>query len=131
DVLLPDGDLADAERDLTTGHLRRLHDALRQEQVRLSLPRFRVEKPLSLTGPLSQLVVRTVFDKDLADLTGLTPRRPVWVGDVLLMAVLTFDETGFDGVSSSAGLMASMSALTAPRVRFDVYRDCLTMVSNT
>jgi serine protease inhibitor len=109
-VLLPDGDLAEAEAALDAESLATLLDAPRLTQVDLSLPRLRVSTKAELTTQLRQLGVRKVFTRD-ADLSGISP-TPLAVDMVLHEAVLTIDEQGLEGAAATAVMMRMVSMVT-------------------
>lgn len=117
-VLLPDGDLADAEPGLDAGTFAGLLDAPRPVQVDLALPKFKIAKQAELTPPLNALGVRTVFGHD-ADLSGISP-ADLAVEAVLHEAVLEIDEKGLEGAAATAVMMrlASMPTKTV-QVRVD------------
>ncbi|WP_367115083.1 serpin family protein [Actinophytocola sp.] len=98
-VLLPDGDLADAEPDLDADTLADLLDAPKPTQVDLWLPKLKVSTQTELTPPLNRLGVRTVFGDD-ADLSGISPTA-LAVQAVLHEAVLEIDEKGLEGAAAT------------------------------
>ncbi len=113
-VLLPDGDLADAEPALTGESLGGLLDAPVNRQVLLRLPKLRVSTQAELSEALVALGVRTVFS-DEADLSGISP-DPLAVQGVLHESVLKVDEQGFEGAAATAVMMRLMSLPAAPVV---------------
>jgi serpin B len=124
-VLLPDGDLADAEPALDAGTLADLLDAPKPTQVDLALPKFKVTMQAELTPALSQLGVRTVFTGD-ADLSGIS-QTALAVQAVLHEAVLEVDEKGFEGAAATAVLMR-LASMPAKGVRLTVDRPFLLAV---
>lgn len=114
DVLLPDGDLADAEPTLDAGTVHALAEAATPTLVALSLPRFRVEDGAPLTGPLAALGIGTIFT-DRADLSGVTGgAESLKVSAVLHKAVLTVDESGLEGAAATAVMMVTTSMVLDP-----------------
>ncbi|MCT2584895.1 serpin family protein [Actinophytocola gossypii] len=109
-VLLPDGDLAEAEDALDADALGRLLDAPRLTQVDLALPRLEVRTKTELTEPLGRLGVRTAFTRD-ADLSGISP-SPLAVEAVLHESVLRIDEQGLEGAAATAVMMRMVSMPT-------------------
>lgn len=110
-ILLPHGPLGAAEAALSTAELRAAPSAVRR--VRLRLPRLRLEWSTRLSGPLAALGAGELFDRDRADLTGLTPQRPAWVDEVVHRSVLRIDEQGLEGAAATAVIVA-MRALVKP-----------------
>jgi serpin B len=116
DVLLPDGDLADAEAALDAERLASLLAATRPTEVALELPRVKVRGQASLAEPLAELGVRQLFTPD-ADLSGVTDgAERLTVDAVVHKAVLTLDEAGLEGAAATAVMMTRLAAvLTPPR----------------
>ncbi len=111
-ILLPDGPLGTAEAALTTADVGDTASPTRR--VRLRLPRLRLEWSARLSEPLAALGARELFDRDRADLTGLTPARPAWVGEVVHRAVLRIDEHGLEGAAATAVVVAMRALVTPP-----------------
>jgi serine protease inhibitor len=124
-VLLPEGDLADAESALDADTLADLLDAPKPTQVDLALPKIKVGTQTELTPPLSSLGVRTVFGND-ADLSGISS-TPLAVQAVLHESVLEIDEKGLEGAAATAVLMRLVS-LPTKGVRLKVDRPFLLVV---
>lgn len=120
-VLLPDGDLAAAEPELDAATLAELLHAAEPAQVELSLPRFRVETDIPLTGALAALGAATMFT-DGADFSPLTTAERLKVSEVLHKAVLRVDEQGLEGAAATAVMMVRVAMVVEPdpvRVRVD------------
>jgi serine protease inhibitor len=114
EVLLPDGDLADAEPALTAGGMAGLLAAATPTRVALWLPKFRVEGEAELVEPLAGLGVRSLFT-DAADLSGVTGgEEPLKVSQAVHKAVLTVDEGGLEGAAATALSMVRVAAMLAP-----------------
>lgn len=129
DVLLPDADLATAERSLTPALLGRLYAAARPARVQLALPRFRLETTVTgLERALGRLGVAAAFDRAAADFTGMTPAGPVWIEQVVHKAVLRVDEDGLEGAAATAVMMRTVAAVGGRVIRFDVDRPFLVAV---
>ena len=124
-VLLPDGDLAEAEPNLTGDSLAALLAAPRPTQVSLRLPKLRLRSAVELTAPLRAVGVRTVFTDD-ADLRAISP-DPLAVGQVLHESVLKVDEQGFEGAAATAILIRATSMPPEP-VQVTVDRPFLLLV---
>ena len=126
-VLLPDGDLAEAETELDQPSLTSLLDAITFKTVELALPKISLDVPSSLTGVLRGLGVRTMFTDD-ADLSGLSPDPRLTVSEVLHQAVLRVDEQGFEGAAATALTMRLTSMMIDDPVAVTVDRPFLLLV---
>lgn len=105
-VLLPNGPLEVAEAALTGEELGGLLQPHPARRVRLRLPKLDMSWGDDLTEALRISGVRTLFDPDLADLSGLTPMRPTWVSKVIHKTVLRIDEHGLEGAAATAMAIA-------------------------
>ncbi|MEU5881715.1 serpin family protein [Spirillospora sp. NPDC047279] len=108
DVLLPDGDLAEAERGLTADVLGALYSASSHVKLDLALPRFRIEGEAVLNGALRALGVEAAFGRD-ADFSGITADGGLWIDQAIHKAVLDVDEEGFEGAAATALVMRAVA----------------------
>lgn len=117
-VLLPYGDLARFEPELTPDTVVDLLAAPRRRHVDLRLPAFAVRARADLTGALERLGVRTAFTADAELGAGLA------LDTVPHEAVLTVDECGIEGAAAAAAI-AWLSGTTEPPVEVAVDRPFL------
>ncbi|MFI0445025.1 serpin family protein [Actinomadura sp. 6N118] len=127
DVLLPDGDLAAAERALTADVLGSLYADRGEAKLDLALPRFRIEGAAILNEPLQALGVNEAFTRE-ADFSAITEEMRIWIDQVVHKAVLTVDERGFEGAAATAVVMMPMSLDLSTPVPFLVDRPFLVIV---
>lgn len=116
-ILLPHASLADAEAGLSATELAAVAAGTQQrgtQRIRLRLPRLRLEHSARLSGPLAALGAGELFDRDRADLTGLSPQRPAWVDEVVHRSVLRIDEQGLEGAAATAVIVAMRALVTPP-----------------
>lgn len=126
-VLLPDGDLAEAESALDERSLAALLSSPKTHTVGLSLPKFSLDVSTPLTEVCQGLGVREVFTRG-GDLTGLTPDPRVYVSAILHQAVLKIDEQGLEGAAATAVMFRAMSMTSADPVEVVVDRPFLLLV---
>ena len=107
-MLLPDGELAAAERALDAATLGDLLAAPAPTKVDLRVPKWRVRTQVDLTDTLHALGVRTMFTS-AADLTGISADERLAVQAVLHEAVLDVDERGVEGAAATAVLLRRLS----------------------
>ncbi|MFC7342141.1 serpin family protein [Saccharopolyspora griseoalba] len=126
-VLLPDGDLADAERELDAAALGGLLESLEQRRIALSLPKFKVTGGAELTDPLAALGVHELFTPG-ADFSPLTS-MPLRVSTVVHESVLDVDESGLEGAAATAMMMRLTAVVREPEpLRVEVDRPFLVLV---
>jgi serpin B len=122
DGTVPDGFVPDGTA------LRALYGRLRPTKLELHLPRFRIEVAVSLSACLRRLGVTAAFDKEAADLSGITDTDRIWIEDVVHKAVLRVDEQGFEGAAATAVVMRTVSMDPSTPVPFHVDRPFLLLV---
>lgn len=106
-ILLPDGNVADAESTLDAPTLANLLAAPAPTLVRLYLPRFRVRVRGDLDEALKAVGVTTMFTNH-ADFGGISD-KPMAVDRVVHEAVLRVDEDGLEGAAATAVVMRMLS----------------------
>lgn len=111
-VLLPDGDLAANEPELTPERLGELVQAPQDRRLDLHLPKFKVTGRAELQQPLGALGVGTLFTPaaDFSPLTSL----PLRVSTIVHQAVLEADESGIEGAAATAMMMRMTSVMREP-----------------
>ena len=126
-VLLPDGDLATAERNLAADMLAGMLNAPPTTQVGLRLPTLNVSMKAELTPALNQLGVRTVFRND-ADLSGISTTDDLAVQAVLHEAVLKLDEQGLEGAAATAVMFRVVSIMVHEPMTIHIDRPFLLVI---
>jgi len=120
-IVVPDerDGLAALEASLDLARYERWTAALASREVRLSLPRFAMAAPpLPLREHLAGLGVRTAFDPERADFSGLGDARdaPFFLGDVFHRATIRVDEKGTVATAASVAVLNAVSIRPEPRV---------------
>ncbi|TNC27605.1 serpin family protein [Amycolatopsis alkalitolerans] len=110
-VLLPDGDLAKQEPELDARRLASLLSAAKNRQVRLAMPKIKLELRAALKPALAGLGVSAMFSAR-ADFSPLTPDQRVYVDEVIHQAVLRLDEAGLEGAAATAVVMRAVAMIT-------------------
>jgi serine protease inhibitor len=129
DVVLPPESAGVGEvPPLPADVLRGLHRSARAVKLELQLPRFRVERALTLNQPLRELGAVAPFEPDRADFSGITPDEQIFIDLVLHKAVLRVDEQGFEGAAATAVVMRMVSMDLRTPVPFLVDRPFLMLV---
>lgn len=99
----PDG-LAKLEAGLTADKLAGWEKAAKPAQVRVSLPRFKTEKAVSLKPVLSAMGLTTPFTAR-ADFSGMTSAERLMIAEVLHKAFVDVNEEGTEAAAATAVIM--------------------------
>lgn len=116
-VLLPaEGTTADAVLDSLSGtKWQQWIDALRSQEVNLSLPKFRMEYAAQLNTTLQALGIKRAFGAE-ADFSGIS-QKPLAIDVVLQKTYLDVTETGAEAAAVTAIAMMRATAMQAPKVK--------------
>ena len=90
--------------------------------LELFMPRFSAETKADLIPTLTALGIVDAFDPGLADLSGISPERPLYIGLVTHQANIDVDEKGTEAAAATAvgvDTGGGPSALEEFTVRFD------------
>ena len=74
-----------------------------RKKVKLSLPRFKIESNFDLIPELKARGVQNLFSRQLADLSGISSEKPLFISSVIQRAVIEVDEVGT--VAAAATMM--------------------------
>jgi serpin B len=106
-VFLPrevDG-LRDLERSLTATSLRTWLGQIRTEGINVSLPRFKMTAGFQLDEILQAMGMTDAFNSSLADFSGMTGNRRLFIDAVLHKATLDVNEEGSEAAAGTAVVM--------------------------
>jgi len=116
-ILLPkavDG-LAALESAMTPETLDTWLKKLSPQRVQVSLPKFKLTGEFQLNQVLSDLGMPSAFDLDLADFSGMTGIRDLYISAVVHKAFVEVDEKGTEAAAATAVVMAARAVMHAPR----------------
>ncbi|MGD0940889.1 MAG: serpin family protein [Terracidiphilus sp.] len=124
-IFLPDklDGLSDLERSLTAPNLRRWLEQLRTvPKVMLAMPRFTVTEEFELKGTLDEMGMTEAFDRELADFSGITRSRKLFLSAMIHKTFIDVDEEGTEASAASAfGVMGAIfAAREEPPIPFTV-----------
>jgi serpin B len=119
-VLVPERErFSEIEAGLTAQRIGEVVGSLASGNVRLTLPRFRVELPVTLRSVLESLGMVDAFDADRADLSGIGPDRDLHVSDVVHQAFIAVDEEGTEAAAATGVVMRPVMAPMTVSFRAD------------
>ena len=119
-VLLPRTDVAakQPEQHLTAALLQRLLAQRRGREVSCWLPSFKLETAFDLNAPLQDLGMKTAFDQERADFSGMTGRDDLFISAVVHKAFIEVDEKGTEAAAATGVVMSLKSAMPPRPVEF-------------
>ncbi|HNO83579.1 MAG TPA: serpin family protein [Anaerolineales bacterium] len=78
--------------------------------ARVNLPKFEFTKDFSLSDALIKLGMVNAFDRGLADFSGMTGEKDLFIGDVIHKAFVAVDEEGTEAAAATAVVMEATGA---------------------
>jgi len=128
-VLLPTaGGFEAFQRDLDLGRLATALSSLAGRDVRLTMPKFRFEATLDLSGVLKALGMPAAFSAG-ADFSGITADEPLQVQTVVQKAYVEVDERGTTAAAATGiAVRATAMAISGGPVEFRADRPFLFLV---
>lgn len=120
-LLYPHSSLADVFQNLRTANIREIHRLLSEDEdergeVRLTLPKFKIDSDLELRTVLEHLGIKDIFDQGKANLAKIS-KTPVSVSRVFHKAVIEVDEVGT--VAAAVTIGYAHDRIVPPEVVFN------------
>jgi len=113
-ILLPDaGSFSAYEESLDDEQVEKTIRQMEGRQVALTMPRFEFESSLSLADTLTAMGMPDAFG-GLADFSGMTGDRDLFIGAVLHKAFVSVDEAGTEAAAATAVIMKRLGLPGAP-----------------
>ncbi|HVS35535.1 MAG TPA: serpin family protein, partial [Gemmataceae bacterium] len=120
-VLLPkkvDG-LADLEKDLSADKLAGWIGKLNQQEVNVTLPKFKTTQQLGMKNVLSKMGMPVAFS-DRADLSGIGGEPgDLYIQDVIHKAYVDVNEEGTEAAAATGVVVTTRAVIVAPEFRAD------------
>jgi serpin B len=112
DILIPDaGKFEDFESQLNTQKLDDILTGMQPTTLSLGLPKFSFKTNFNLGQQLSGLGMPNAFDPNLADFSGMTGGRDLFISKVLHQASVAVDEKGTEAAAATSVIMAPTSIM--------------------
>ena len=127
-IILPDEGKFDLiEKSLSASLIQQIENSLQNNQVELSLPKFKIESSFDLAEVLAAMGMSDAFNPDKADFTGMVDMPELFISDVVHKAYVDVNEEGTEAAAATAVIMKITSA-PAESVTFKVDRPFIFMI---
>ncbi|UCG54613.1 MAG: serpin family protein [Dehalococcoidia bacterium] len=109
-LLMPDKDsFTSFEESIDSELINNIIDELTTKQVVLSMPKFEFKSEIGLKQILAEMGMPTAFS-GMADFSGMTKGRDLFIDDVLHEAFVSVDEAGTEAAAATAVIMKLTAA---------------------
>lgn len=109
-ILLPKVDQFKAfESGLSGEKIAGIIKSLQNNQVELTLPKFKIESELGLSSTLKDLGMKDAFDPLKADFSGMDGAKDLFISDVVHKAWVAVDEAGTEAAAATGVIVGTTS----------------------
>jgi len=116
-VILPkERNLSKIEKNLTYDMLNSISRSMEKEKVDLYIPRFKIEKRYILNEALMKLGMTDAFIDMLADFSGMTGDKDLYISKVIHQSFIEVNEEGTEAAAATAVIMSGKSIGLGPKV---------------
>ncbi len=120
DVIVPaEGQFEQFESTLNAQDLGKILGSMQPASVALGLPKFSFSASFDLSDRLSALGMSDAFDPNLADFSGMTGKRNLYINKVLHQAFVAVDENGTEAAAATSVIMGP-TAILGPNITLTV-----------
>ena len=126
-ILLPrSGHFKAFEESLNAERIGVIINALDQRQVTLAMPKFEFESAFQMKETLIAMGMPVAFS-DMADFSGMTGGRDLYISEVVHKAFVSVDEAGTEAAAATAVIM-KLTAAPAEPVKFTANRPFILLI---
>ena len=110
-VLLPkDEDMAKLEQSLTAENLAEWREGLFERTIDVYMPKFKFETKYFMVETLSEMGMPTAFNPTVADFSGMTGGRDLFISQVIHQAFVDVNEEGTEAAAATVIVMELTTA---------------------
>ncbi|MCX8083614.1 MAG: serpin family protein [Calditerrivibrio sp.] len=110
-ILLPKGNIKDAEKTFNYDRLKELKKTLSLRPVEVYLPKFKFEKEYQLKSTLMGMGMPAAFSDLSADFSGMDGSTKLKIGNVIHKTFIEVDEEGTEAAGATAVLMIKKTSV--------------------
>jgi serpin B len=112
DIILPDtGNFEAFDSSFNKDTLDKIINGMQPASVALGLPKFKFTRDFSLSDALIGLGMSDAFDRGLADFSGMTGDKDLFISNVVHKAFVAVDEEGTEAAAATAVIMEATGAI--------------------
>lgn len=116
-VILPkERTLSKLEKNLNYTLLDKISTNMAKEKIEVYFPKFKIEKRYILNEPLIKLGMSDAFDDMLADFSGMTGSRDLYISKVIHQSFIEVNEEGTEAAAATAVIMSGKSISLGPKI---------------
>ena len=121
-AIMPLGDFKFFENELEDDYLEEILKSLGSSNamITLTMPKFEIESSFSLAEQMQALGMTTAFDPNLADFSGTTGEKDLYIADVVHKAYIDVNEEGTEAAAATA---IGMSTTSMPAISYEITLD--------
>ncbi len=127
-AILPDGDAEKLGGSLSLDKVQKLLAEMSSQEVDVLLPRFKFDTRYLLGSNLSAMGMPDAFDERLADFSGITGGKGLYISSVIHQAMIDVNEEGSEAAAATAVVMGTKSAQNHLKQKFRADRPFLFMI---
>ena len=128
-ILLPDsGRFETFEEQLDAQLVASIIDDIQPTRVALTMPKFEFESDFGLKTPLQAMGMTDAFTWNIANFSGMTGDRDLFITNVVHKAFVAVDEEGTEAAAATGVIMAPTSMPAEPDVKVTVDRPFIFLI---
>jgi serpin B len=108
-AILPDSDIEKMGASLSLEKIQQLCVDMRSQEVNVFLPRFKFDTRYLLGSDLSAMGMPDAFSEGLADFSGITGKKDLYITSVIHQAMIDVNEEGSEAAAATAVVMGTKS----------------------
>jgi serpin B len=108
-AILPDGDIEQMGKSLSLDDVQKLRAAMSPQEVDVFLPRFKFDTRYLVGSNLGAMGMPDAFSEGLADFSGITGKKDLYITSVIHQAMIDVNEEGSEAAAATAVVMGTKS----------------------